>query len=135
MLYLWIFGDNLEDRLGHFRYALFYLICGIIAGLSHVLVNADSYIPSLGASGAISGVLGGYLLLFPKRRVRVMMGRALTEVPAFVALGIWIVFQVISSASGVEAGVAYAAHIGGFLAGLILIKVFAIGRSPLQTTN
>jgi rhomboid family protein len=130
MLYLWIFGDNLEDRLGHMRYGLFYLLCGIVASLSHVFVNTDSYLPSLGASGAISGVLGGYLLLFPRRRVRVMLGRAITEVPAFVALGFWIVFQVISSAmSGAEAGIAYAAHIGGFIAGLVLIKPFAIGRA------
>lgn len=130
MLYLWIFGDNLEDRLGHMRYGIFYLVCGIVASLSHVVVNSDSFIPSLGASGAISGVMGGYLLLFPKRRVRVIMGRGISEVPAFVALGIWIVFQVISSLmSGPEAGIAFAAHIGGFIAGLVLIKVFAFGRS------
>lgn len=130
MLYLWIFGDNLEDRLGHMRYAVFYIVCGIVASLSHVFVSMDSYIPSLGASGAISGVMGGYMLLFPRRRVRVMIGRGITEVPAFVALGFWIVFQVISSLmSGAEAGIAFAAHIGGFIAGLVLIKVFAIGRS------
>lgn len=130
MLYLWIFGDNLEDRLGHLRYAIFYLVCGIVASLSHVVVNTDSFIPSLGASGAISGVLGGYLLLFPRRRVRVIMGRGISEVPAFVALGIWIVFQVISGVmSGAGAGIAYAAHIGGFIAGLVLIKVFAFGRA------
>jgi membrane associated rhomboid family serine protease len=130
MLYLWIFGDNLEDRLGHMRYGLFYVLCGIVAGLSHVLVNTDSYLPSLGASGAISGVLGGYMLLFPKKRVRVMLGRAITDVPAYVALGFWIVFQIFSSAvSGAEAGVAYAAHIGGFIAGLVLIKPFAFGRT------
>ena len=130
MLYLWIFGDNLEDRLGHMRYGIFYIVCGIVASLSHVVVNSDSFIPSLGASGAISGVMGGYLLLFPRRRVRVIMGRGISEVPAYVALGIWIVFQVISSLmSGPEAGIAFAAHIGGFIAGLVLIKVFAIGRS------
>lgn len=130
MLYLWIFGDNLEDRLGHLRYGIFYLVCGLVASLSHVVVNTDSFIPSLGASGAISGVMGGYLLLFPRRRVRVIMGRGISEVPAFVALGIWIAFQVISSlTSGAEAGIAFAAHIGGFIAGLVLIKVFAFGRT------
>jgi rhomboid family protein len=135
MLYLWIFGDNLEDRLGHMRYAVFYIVCGIVASLSHVFVNTDSYLPSLGASGAISGVLGGYLLLFPRRRVRVILMRTITEVPAFVALGFWIVFQVISSMMiGAEGGVAYAAHIGGFVAGLILIKVFAFGRPSVQAT-
>ena len=132
MLYLWIFGDNLEHRLGHLRYTIFYLVCGLIASLSHVFMNMDSFIPSLGASGAISGVLGGYLLLYPRRRVRVIMLRMLTEVPAYVALGMWILFQVFEGYMnrGAEGGgVAYAAHIGGFIAGLALIKLFTIGRS------
>jgi len=133
MLFLWVFGDNIENRIGHIRYFIFYLVCGIIASLSHVFVSgSDSLIPSLGASGAISGVLGGYLLLFPSRRVRVIMGRGITTVPAFVALGIWIVFQVISQLGMLGGdqgggGVAYAAHIGGFIAGLALIKLFDIG--------
>jgi len=133
MLFLWVFGDNIENRIGHIRYLIFYLVCGIIASLSHVFVSgSDSLIPSLGASGAISGVLGGYLLLFPSRRVRVIMGRGITTVPAFVALGIWIVFQVISQLGVLGGdqgggGVAYAAHIGGFIAGLALIKLFDIG--------
>lgn len=133
MLFLWVFGDNIENRIGHLRYLIFYLVCGIIASLSHVfLAGADSLTPSLGASGAISGVLGGYLLLFPSRRVRVIMGRGVSQVPAFVVLGIWIVFQVISQMGvlGGEqggGGVAYAAHIGGFVAGLALIKLFDIG--------
>ena len=133
MLFLWVFGDNIENRIGHMRYLIFYLVCGIIASLCHVFVSgSDSLIPSLGASGAISGVLGGYLLLFPSRRVRVIMGRGITTVPAFVALGIWIVFQVISGmgmlgGDGSGGGVAYAAHIGGFIAGLALIKLFDIG--------
>jgi membrane associated rhomboid family serine protease len=133
MLFLWVFGDNIENRIGHIRYFIFYLVCGIIASLSHVFVSgSDSLIPSLGASGAISGVLGGYLLLFPSRRVRVIMGRGITTVPAFVALGIWIVFQVISQLGVLGGdqgggGVAYAAHIGGFIAGLALIKLFDIG--------
>lgn len=137
MLYLWIFGDNLENRLGHSRYLGFYLLCGILASLSHVFATAafspqNMLIPSLGASGAISGVMGGYLLLFPKSRVRVLLGRGIVQVPAFVALGVWIVFQVISGMGmlgGEEqgGGVAYAAHIGGFVAGLVLVKLFDKG--------
>ena len=136
MLYLWIFGDNVEDDLGPLRYLIFYLVCGILASLAHVIAtfvfNGNPYIPSLGASGAISGVLGGYMLFHPRRRVRVLLGRMLTEVPAFVAIGLWFVFQLIESLGmlgGMEAGgVAYAAHIGGFIAGMALIKVFATGR-------
>lgn len=132
MLYLWIFGDNLENALGHIRYALFYLVCGIAASLAHVFMNTDSYIPSLGASGAISGVLGGYILLYPHRRVRAIVLRGfLTEIPAYAAIGVWFLFQLIEGYMnrGAEGGgVAYAAHIGGFIAGLILIKFFALGR-------
>ena len=138
MLFLWIFGDNLEDRLGHVRYLVFYLVCGLIASIAHVVFTfafgANPYIPSLGASGAISGVLGGYLLLFPRKQVRVIMLRFLTTVPAIVAIGLWFLLQLIESygviSSGPQAGggVAYAAHIGGFIAGLVLIKIFAIGR-------
>lgn len=132
MLYLWIFGDNIENALGHKRYLLFYLLCGIIASLSHVFtvhfLSGNELIPSLGASGAISGVLGGYLLLFPKRRVNVFIIRALVPVPAYVALGFWIVLQVVSQMGllgGEETGggVAYAAHIGGFIGGLLLVKI------------
>ncbi len=145
MLFLWVFGDNIENRMGHARYLAFYLLCGIIASLSHVFISGanseNSLIPSLGASGAISGVMGGYMLLFPSRKVRVFMGRGVGEVPAFVALGIWIVFQVISGMGmlgGSEGGggVAYAAHIGGFVAGLLLVKLFDRGankRSVLKT--
>ena len=133
MLVLWIFGDNIEDDLGHARYTVFYLVCGLIASLAHVSMNTDSYIPSLGASGAISGVLGAYLLMHPRRRVTVFIFRFLTEVPGVVAVGLWFVFQIISSlgvlGSGSQVGgVAYAAHIGGFVAGLVLVKFFAIGR-------
>lgn len=141
MLFLWVFGDNIENRIGHIRYLIFYLVCGIIASLSHVFVSgSDSLVPSLGASGAISGVLGGYLLLFPSRRVRVIMGRGITTVPAFVALGIWIVFQVISQMGVLGGdqgggGVAYAAHIGGFIAGLVLIKLFDIGTQKETVLN
>lgn len=134
MLYLWIFGDNLEDLMGHVKYLAFYLICGLAADFSHVFMTVaghhNTIIPSLGASGAISGVLGGYVLLFPQRRVTVIFLRQLMHVPAWVCLGIWIAFQLLESSgllggSPETAGVAYAAHIGGFLAGLALVKLFA----------
>jgi len=135
MLYLWIFGDNLEDALGHLRYLIFYLLTGVIAGLSHVLVTAASganpLIPSLGASGAISGVLGGYIVVFPRRRVRVIFLYSIMEVPAMLAIGLWFVFQVLSGAGslgGQMTGVAYGAHVGGFIAGLLLVKPFGGDR-------
>ncbi len=130
MLFLWVFGDNLENMLGHIRFAAFYIVCGIVAAVAQIVMDSGSIIPMLGASGAISGVLGGYLLLFPTRRVRALIFNFLTEVPAFVALGLWIGFQIIQGyfSSPGTGGVAYAAHIGGFVAGLVLIKIFAIGR-------
>ena len=140
MLFLWIFGDNVEHRLGHFRYLIFYLLTGVIASLAHVAITAmfatdanSLLIPSLGASGAISGVLGGYLVLYPHRRVTVILFRFLTDVPAYVAIGIWFAFQLISGlgilgGGSQQGGVAYAAHVGGFVAGLVLVKVFALGR-------
>jgi membrane associated rhomboid family serine protease len=140
MLFLWIFGDNLEDRLGHARYLIFYLVCGFIASLAHVFTTvafstdpSSLLIPSLGASGAISGVLGGYILLHPHRSVRAFMFNILTTVPAWVAVGLWFVFQLISGlgvlgGGSQQGGVAYAAHIGGFIAGLVLVKLFDIGR-------
>lgn len=132
MLYLWIFGDNLENLLGRIRFAVFYLICGIAAALAQVVMGPDSIIPMLGASGAISGVLGGYLVLFPKRKVRALLLKMYTTVPAWVALGLWIGYQIVlgymSPSEG--GGVAYAAHIGGFVAGVVLIKLFAIGKKP-----
>ncbi len=132
MLYLWVFGDNLEDRMGHLRYFLFYILCGIIASLTHVFsdyfLGQDHLIPSLGASGAISAVMGGYLLLFPKRKVTVFFIFTLISVPAFIVLGSWILLQIANGTGylgGSEAsGIAYAAHIGGFIAGLLLIKKF-----------
>ena len=130
MLFLWIFGDNLENLLGHVRYAIFYIVCGIAAATAQIIMGTDSIIPMLGASGAISGVLGGYVLLFPQRQVRAIIFNFLTTVPAFVAIGIWIVYQLIVGymTDPGTGGVAYAAHIGGFFAGLALIKVFAMGR-------
>jgi membrane associated rhomboid family serine protease len=134
MLFLWIFGDNLEDRLGHIRYAIFYVLCGLAAALGQIILNTDSVIPMIGASGAISGVLGGYMLLYPNRRVRAIIFNFLTEVPAYVAVGIWIAYQLILGffTDPSTGGVAYAAHIGGFIAGLVLVKVFAIGRDPVS---
>ena len=137
MLYLWIFGDNLEDRLGHGRYLAFYLLCGLLASLAHVFASVffgdNLQIPSLGASGAIAGVLGGYLLLFPRNRVTVILVRVVTQVRAIFAVGLWFVLQLVGglgTLSGGSDGVAYAAHIGGFIAGLALIKLFAAGRAP-----
>ena len=136
MLYLWIFGDKIEDRLGHGRYLAFYLVCGVLASLAHVFTTVatqgNTLVPSLGASGAISGVLGGYMLLFPGRRVRVLMGLGTAEMPAWVSIGMWFVFQVVAGVGllggGSQAGgVAYAAHVGGFIAGLILVKRFGAG--------
>jgi len=133
MLFLWIFGDNLEHAMGHKRYLIFYLLCGVIASLAHVFcasfLNDSTLVPSLGASGAISGVLGGYILLFPGRSVRVWILITIISLPAFLVLGIWFVFQLVNgmgTLGGNEAagGVAYAAHIGGFIAGLLLVKLF-----------
>ena len=129
MLFLWIFGDNIENLIGHFRYVVFYLVCGFAAAGGQILMTPDSVIPMIGASGAISGVLGGYLLMIPKRPVKALLFNMLTTVPAFVAIGIWIIYQlVLGYFSGTGGGVAYAAHVGGFIAGIALIKLFALGR-------
>lgn len=130
MMFLFVFGDNLENLIGHVRYVAFYIFCGFAAAVAQIAMGPDSIIPMLGASGAISGVLGGYLLLFPQRRVRAIIFNFLTEVPAFVALGLWIVYQVVLGylTPAGTGGVAYAAHIGGFVAGLVTIKIFALGR-------
>lgn len=133
MMYLWIFGDNIEDALGHLKYLLFYLLCGMLAGLSHVfstlIFGQSLLIPSLGASGAISGVLRAYLRLFPGKGVHLWMFFLIVSVPAFIAVGVWFVFQVVNglgALGGNEAGgIAYAAHIGGFIFGLLLIGTFA----------
>jgi membrane associated rhomboid family serine protease len=141
MLFLWIFGDNVEDDLSHFRYTVFYLLTGVIASLSHVVstfvLGDNPFIPSLGASGAISGVMGGYLVLHPHRRVNVIMFRMITDVPAYVAVGMWFVFQLISAFGVIGmgpqsgGGVAFMAHIGGFVAGVVLVKLFAQRRPRL----
>lgn len=134
MLFLYIFGDNIEDALGHVNYFFFYMVCGVIASLAHVFstyfFGQSPLVPSLGASGAISGVLGGYILLFPTKRVYIWLFFFFTiAVPAFIAVGFWFIFQVITGLGVLGndetgGGVAYAAHVGGFLAGLFLVKIF-----------
>lgn len=133
MLFLWIFGDNIENALGHKRYLIFYLLCGVLASLAHVFfssfLNQSTLVASLGASGAISGIMGGYILLFPGRGVHVWFLFSIITLPALIVVGLWFVFQVINGMGmlgGEETagGVAYAAHIGGFIAGLILVKMF-----------
>jgi membrane associated rhomboid family serine protease len=136
MLYLWIFGNNIEDHLGPFRFTLFYLLCGVLASLAQVIVSADSTIPTIGASGAIAGVLGAYLILFPQARVQslvfVFYFVRFVEIPAIIVLGFWFILQFFNglAALGVPSmgGVAYFAHIGGFVAGAALIFLFRIGR-------
>lgn len=143
MLYLWVFGDNLENRMGHLRYLIFYLLCGVLASLAHVfftyLMGKDTMVPSLGASGAISAILGGYLVLFPRRQVRVWAFWFVFSVPAIITLGLWIVMQLVSgfgSLYGEGDGVAYAAHIGGFIAGMLLVKFFDAGiLNPLKSKD
>jgi membrane associated rhomboid family serine protease len=130
MWFLWIFGDNIEHDLGKVSYFLFYLACGILASLSHVFLSTQppaSLIPSLGASGAISGVMGAYLVLHPHRRVMVLLFNFVTQVPGIVAVGLWFVFQIVSGIGvlgGEQTGIAYGAHIGGFIAGVVLAKPF-----------
>jgi membrane associated rhomboid family serine protease len=131
MLYLWIFGDNIEDRVGSVKFLLFYVLCGLAADAADIVFKPDSIIPSLGASGAIAGVLGAYLVLFPKRKVKVLVARRVVDMPAFIVLGLWIVLQVVSQISivgGQTGGVAYMAHIGGFVAGVALIFPFGARR-------
>ncbi|HSP86498.1 MAG TPA: rhomboid family intramembrane serine protease [Ignavibacteriaceae bacterium] len=135
MLFLFIFGDNIEHRLGHFRYLIFYLLSGILATVAHIIVtysfDGNPLIPTLGASGAISGILGAYLILYPTRRVSVILFYFVTHVPAIIAIGLWFVFQIINGIGVLgtqEGGVAYGAHIGGFIAGMLMIGLFIIGR-------
>lgn len=136
MLYLWIFGDNIEDRLGKLRYILFYLLGGLAASAAQIFIDPNSTIPNVGASGAIAGVLGGYLILYPKARVLTLVLRVMTHVPAFIVLGLWFVLQLFQGVGSLgvptdaqQGGVAFFAHIGGFVAGMILIKPFLWGRA------
>jgi len=138
MLFLWIFGDNIEHRLGHVRFVVFYLACGLAASLAHIMFNSGSTIPAVGASGAISGVLGGYLLMFPRNRVYVLTWGGVMAVPAIFMLGLWIVTQFDNGVGSIAVtnqtgGVAYMAHIGGFIAGLVLAPLFAMGRRTAIT--
>ncbi|MBP1700266.1 MAG: rhomboid family intrarane serine protease, partial [Deltaproteobacteria bacterium] len=128
--FLYIFGDNIEDRLGHIRYLAFYLFCGIAAGLIHLFTNWNSNIPTIGASGAISGVMGAYLILYPRSRILTLIPIIFffqfVEIPAFIFLGFWILMQLFSAGLTPRnvGGVAFWAHIGGFFAGLIFVKIF-----------
>jgi len=128
MLYLWIFGNNIEDTLGHFRFLIFYLLVGLSAALIQVLSDPQSTTPMIGASGAVAGILGAYLLLFPHARILTLMFIfifiRMIRIPALIVLGFWFLVQLLSVTSGFETGVAFFAHIGGFVAGLILVKVF-----------
>ena len=138
MLYLWIFGDNVEDRFGHGLFAIFYFLCGLAATFAQLAFSSGSNVPNLGASGAIAGVLGAYLLLFPQGRVRVMQGQRVVQMPALMVIGFWIVLQLFSGLGSISAaadrgGVAYMAHIGGFVAGCVLTMVFRGSGRGMQT--
>jgi hypothetical protein len=132
MWFLYIFGDNIEDRLGHIRYLVFYLVCGVGAGLVHLFTNWNSNIPTIGASGAVSGVMGAYLLLYPRSKILTLIPIffffQFVDIPAFIFLGFWLLLQLFSAGltpSNVG-GIAFWAHIGGFIAGLIFIKIFEV---------
>jgi membrane associated rhomboid family serine protease len=132
MLYLWIFGDNVEDAFGPFKFLIFYLVCGAAATFAQYIVFPGSRIPNVGASGAIAGVLGAYLLMFPHQRVRVLVYHQIVAMPALVVLGLWIVLQIFSGVGSIATtsqtqetgGVAYMAHVGGFVAGFVLTLLF-----------
>jgi membrane associated rhomboid family serine protease len=137
MLYLWIFGDNVEDRFGHIAFTIFYLLCGLAATFAQLAFSLGSNVPNLGASGAIAGVLGAYILLFPQGRVKVLQGQQVIQVPALIVIGVWIVLQFFSGIGSIASttqtgGVAYVAHVGGFLAGFALTFLFR-GRGAQAT--
>jgi membrane associated rhomboid family serine protease len=137
MLFLWIFGDNIEDRLGHAKFLIFYLLAGIAATLAQFAIAPGSSVPNVGASGAIAGVLGAYILMFPQSRVNVLLGRQIVAMPAVFVLGMWIVLQLVSGVGTIAytdesanvGGIAYMAHIGGFVAGVLMAFLFR-GMSP-----
>jgi membrane associated rhomboid family serine protease len=138
MLYLWIFGDNVEDRFGHLPFTIFYLLCGLAATFAQLAFSTGSNVPNLGASGAIAGVLGAYILLFPQQRVKVLQGRQVIQVPALIVIGMWIVLQLFSGIGSITTaaqtgGVAYMAHVGGFLAGAVLTFLFRGSRTAQAT--
>lgn len=141
MLFLWIFGDNVEDRFGHAKFLVFYLLAGIAGTLAQFVLAPHSTVPNVGASGAIAGVLGAYILMFPQSRVNVMMGRQIVAMPAFIVLGMWIVLQLISGVGTIAytdesanvGGVAYMAHIGGFAAGFLMAFLLRGATEPNTT--
>src|SRR5215204_4653247 len=141
MLYLWIFGDNVEDRLGHGLFFVFYILCGLAATFAQLLISLGSSVANVGASGAIAGVLGAYLVMFPGKQVRVLLGRAVVPMSALIVIGFWIVIQifsqitVFSAGSQGEGGVAYMAHIGGFAAGVIMAFLLGGGRRALPPST
>ncbi len=135
MLYLWIFGDNVEDRFGHIKFIIFYLLCGLAATFAQLAFSMGSSVPNLGASGAIAGVLGAYIFLFPQGKVRVLLGQQVSQVSALIVIGLWIVLQFFSSIASITAaadtgGVAYMAHVGGFIAGIVLTFLFRGSSRP-----
>ena len=140
MLFLWVFGDNVEDALGHVRYLVFYLVVGLAATATQVALNVNGFVPTVGASGAIAGVMGAYLVMFPQARIAVIIPflwfLGATYMPAIALIGIWFFMQLISGvgaigyATGGGGGVAWWAHIGGFVAGLLLVNAFRTGRRP-----
>jgi membrane associated rhomboid family serine protease len=140
MLYLWIFGDNVEDRFGHVKFIIFYLISGLAATFAQLAFSLDSNVPNLGASGAIAGVLGAYLVMFPQGRVHVLMGRGIIPVPALMVIGLWFVLQLFSGIGSIggttdTGGVAYMAHIGGFIAGFVLTFLFRDNTTSRRLTG
>ena len=139
MWVLWLFGDNIEDNFGHIKFLVFYLICGIAATFAQLVFSVGSNVPNLGASGAIAGVLGAYIVMFPKGQVRVLMGTGVIPMPALVVIGLWIVLQFISGVGSIAntsatGGVAYMAHIGGFLAGVVLTFLFRATGTTQETS-
>jgi membrane associated rhomboid family serine protease len=141
MLYLWIFGDNVEDRLGHGLFLVFYILCGLAATFAQLAISLGSSVANVGASGAIAGVLGAYLIMFPRGRVNVLLGRFVTPMSALIVIGFWIVLQifsqisVFSAGSQEQGGVAYMAHIGGFVAGLVLTFLLGANRRSLPPST
>ena len=140
MLYLWIFGDNVEDRFGHLQFTIFYLLCGLAATFAQLAFSLGSNVPNLGASGAIAGVLGAYILMFPQQQVKVLVGRIVTPVSALIVIGLWFVLQFFSGFASIAntadtGGVAYMAHVGGFIAGFVLAFLFRGNSSPRLTTG
>jgi len=139
MLYLWIFGDNVEDRFGNAKFVVFYLLCGLGATFAQLAFSLGSDVPNLGASGAIAGVLGAYILMFPQGRVRVLQGQQIIQVPALIVIGLWIVLQLFSSIGSISTagsgGVAYMAHVGGFITGFVLTYLFGGNTASRRLTN